>query len=101
MVRKHRTRKLEIPGSHLRCAPEELGVPDRLGPMAPARYAARHAETLDMAGTDKKNSPPIPDEGKPKLPQPLPLPTDEDDYEDGDFATPKKDRYGTDDEPLE
>jgi hypothetical protein len=24
----------------------------------------------------------------------------EDDYEDGDFATPKHDRYGTDDEPL-
>ena len=54
-----------------------------------------------MAGTDKKGSPPIPDEGKPKLPQPQPLPTDDDDYEDGDFATPKKDRYGTDDEPLE
>jgi len=28
-----------------------------------------------------------------------PLPTDED-YEDGDIATPKRDRYGTDDEPL-
>lgn len=54
-----------------------------------------------MAGTDKKGSPPIPDEGKPKLPQPQPLPTDDDEYEDGDFATPKKDRYGTDDEPLE
>jgi hypothetical protein len=25
---------------------------------------------------------------------------DDDDYEDGDFATPKHDRYGNDDEPL-
>lgn len=24
----------------------------------------------------------------------------DDDYEDGDIATPKRDRYGTDDEPL-
>jgi hypothetical protein len=24
----------------------------------------------------------------------------DDDYEDGDFATPKHDRYGNDDEPL-
>ena len=25
---------------------------------------------------------------------------DDDDYEDGDIATPKRDRYGNDDEPL-
>ncbi len=30
----------------------------------------------------------------------LPPPLDEDDYEDGDIATPKRDRYGPDDEPL-
>lgn len=30
-----------------------------------------------------------------------PPPRDSDnDYEDGDIATPKRDRYGTDDEPL-
>lgn len=35
---------------------------------------------------------------KAKKPQP-PRDTD-DDYEDGDIATPKRDRYGNDDEPL-
>ncbi|WP_271668914.1 hypothetical protein [Bradyrhizobium sp. CCBAU 51627] len=29
-----------------------------------------------------------------------PPPDSDDDYEDGDIATPKRDRYGTDDEPL-
>jgi hypothetical protein len=27
-------------------------------------------------------------------------PLDDEDYEDGDIATPKRDRYGPDDEPL-
>ncbi|WP_440635753.1 hypothetical protein ACSHT2_19075 [Bradyrhizobium sp. PUT101] len=36
-------------------------------------------------------------EDKAKIPPP---PLDEDDYEDGDIATPKRDRYGPDDEPL-
>ncbi|AWM11366.1 MULTISPECIES: hypothetical protein [Bradyrhizobium] len=38
-----------------------------------------------------------PAEGKVKTPPP---PLDDDDYEDGDIATPKRDRYGPDDEPL-
>jgi hypothetical protein len=29
-----------------------------------------------------------------------PPPLTDDDFEDGDIATPKRDRYGTDDEPL-
>ncbi|MCK1357475.1 hypothetical protein [Bradyrhizobium sp. 199] len=29
-----------------------------------------------------------------------PPPRDDDGYEDGDIATPKRDRYGSDDEPL-
>jgi hypothetical protein len=29
-----------------------------------------------------------------------PPPELDDDYEDGDIASPKRDRYGTDDEPL-
>jgi hypothetical protein len=41
------------------------------------------------------------DDGKPVKPAPPPLPSDDDDYEDGDIATPKKDRYGNDDEPLD
>ena len=54
-----------------------------------------------MAGRDKTGTAPA-DDGKPKT-QPLPpLPkTDDDDFEDGDIATPKRDRYGNDDEPLE
>ena len=51
-----------------------------------------------MAGREKQGKSPK-DDGKPKKP-PRP-PADDDDYEDGDIATPKKDRYGTDDEPLE
>ncbi|MGQ0680872.1 hypothetical protein [Bradyrhizobium sp.] len=49
-----------------------------------------------MAGREKPDNPPK-DDGKKKPPPPPPA----DDDEDGDFATPKKDRYGTDDEPLE
>ena len=56
-------------------------------------------ERTRMAGTDKQGKPPK-DDGKPKKPPP-PATTDDDDNEDGDFATPKKDRYGNDDEPLE
>jgi hypothetical protein len=40
------------------------------------------------------------DDGKPAKPTP-PLPADDDDFEDGDMATPKRDRYGNDDEPLD
>jgi hypothetical protein len=29
-----------------------------------------------------------------------PAPLDDDDIEDGDIATPKRDRYGEDDQPL-
>ncbi len=50
-----------------------------------------------MAGRQKPDNPPK-DDGKRKPPPPSPA---DDDDEDGDFATPKKDRYGTDDEPLE
>jgi hypothetical protein len=35
------------------------------------------------------------DRKKPSVPE-----ADDDLYEDGDIATPKRDRYGTDDEPL-
>jgi hypothetical protein len=38
-------------------------------------------------------------EDQAKVPSPPPPRTD-DDYEDGDIATPKYDRDGTDDEPL-
>jgi hypothetical protein len=51
-----------------------------------------------MGGTGKKDQPAKKDEVKSK--KPPPVPTDEDDIEDGDMATPKRDRYGNDDEPL-
>jgi hypothetical protein len=35
-----------------------------------------------------------------KAKKPPPPPELDDDYEDGDIATPKRDGYGTDDEPL-
>jgi hypothetical protein len=35
-----------------------------------------------------------------KAKKPLPSRTEDDDDEDGDIATPKRDRYGNDDEPL-
>ena len=50
-----------------------------------------------MAATGKKNEPAKKAEDKSK--KKPPPPADEDD-EDGDIATPKRDRYGTDDEPL-
>ena len=51
-----------------------------------------------MGGNGHKSEPPKQDNNKPKKPQRPPV-TD-DDYEDGDIATPKRDRHGNDDEPL-
>jgi hypothetical protein len=58
-----------------------------------------------MAKSAKPNEPPKVESAKtktadakakkPKLPR-----NADDDYEDGDIATPKRDRYGNDDEPL-
>jgi len=51
-----------------------------------------------MGGTGRKNEPPKPADDKPKKPERAPL--EDDDDEDGDIATPKRDRTGNDDEPL-
>ena len=51
-----------------------------------------------MGGTGKKSKPPGGDENQSKKSPRKPL--EDDDYEDGDIATPKRDRYGEDDEPL-
>lgn len=50
-----------------------------------------------MGGNGKKSEPPCKADDPPK--QTLPAPAD-DDLEDGDFATPKRDRHGDDDQPL-
>ena len=55
-----------------------------------------------MAKT-KPSEPPKTANKKPaddKTKTPMPLRDTEDDDEDGDFATPKRDRHGNDDEPL-
>jgi hypothetical protein len=52
----------------------------------------------DMGKPGKKNKHPVKDGGKSK--QPPPATTEDDDVEDGDIATPKRDRYGDDDQPL-
>ena len=51
-----------------------------------------------MGGTGKKSELPNKDDGKSKKPPPAPV--EDDDYEDGDIATPKRDRNGEDDQPL-
>jgi hypothetical protein len=52
-----------------------------------------------MAKPQKPFEPPKKADDKAKKP-PLPRDPDDDDYEDGDFATPKRDSHGSDDEPL-
>jgi len=51
-----------------------------------------------MGGTGRKNEPPKPAKEKPKKPERAPV--EDDDDEDGDIATPKRDSHGNDDEPL-
>jgi hypothetical protein len=59
-----------------------------------------------MSSTGRKSGPPTQgqeargkSQGKAKKPPASPRAEDDDD-EDGDIATPKRDRYGNDDEPL-
>jgi hypothetical protein len=53
-----------------------------------------------MIGIGKKRKAPAKEaDDAAKKPPPQPANAD-DDYEDGDIATPKHDRHGTDDEPL-
>jgi hypothetical protein len=52
----------------------------------------------DMGGNGSKSEPPKQDNDKSKKPKGKPV--EDEDNEDGDIATPKRDRYGNDDEPL-
>lgn len=58
-----------------------------------------HHPGTSMAKTGKPSEPLKRAEDKAKKPPP-PRNTDDDDCEDGDIATPKRDRHGPDDEPL-
>jgi hypothetical protein len=51
-----------------------------------------------MGGTGKKSE--LPKKADPEKTKPPPATTEDDDYEDGDIATPKRDRHGEDDQPL-
>jgi hypothetical protein len=51
-----------------------------------------------MGRIGKKNEPPKQADGKSKKPPPASL--EDDDYEDGDIATPKRDRHDEDDQPI-
>jgi hypothetical protein len=51
-----------------------------------------------MGGTGKKTEQPDKDESKSRKSPPRPI--RDDDIEDGDFATPKRDRSDEDDQPL-
>jgi len=51
-----------------------------------------------MNGTGRKSEPPKKNNDKPKKPERVPA--EDDDFEDSDIATPKRDRHGDDDEPL-
>ena len=52
-----------------------------------------------MGRTGKNNELPGKNDKEPRK-SPPPKTAEDDDYEDGDIATPKRDRDGTDDEPL-
>jgi len=58
----------------------------------------RSIKRNNMGGTGKKSELPNKDDGKSR--KSPPAPAEDDDYEDGDFATPKRDRHGDDDQPL-
>ena len=51
-----------------------------------------------MGGTGRKNDPPKQPEEKPKRPERAPV--EDEEYEDGDIATPKRDRADDENEPL-
>jgi hypothetical protein len=52
-----------------------------------------------MGGPGKRSDPPKQGDDKSKK-KPPPPPIEDDEVEDGDIATPKRDRSGNDDEPL-
>ncbi len=53
-----------------------------------------------MGKNEKTSAPPKTAGTADKPKKPTPPADSDDDYEDGDMATPKRDHYGNDDEPL-
>jgi hypothetical protein len=69
----------------------------RIDPQRKRRLTRRKGNY--MGGTGNKSEPPKKTDDKSKKPAPAPV-VEADDDEDGDIATPKRDRSGNDDEPL-
>jgi hypothetical protein len=61
------------------------------------KTSIRSIKRNNMGGTGKEKELPNQDGGKSKKSQPAPA--EDSDYEDGDFATPKRDRNDEDDRP--
>ena len=66
--------------------------------LSPRKTSVRSIEGINMAGTGKKTE--LPKKQDDKSRKSPPAPVEDDDIEDGDFATPKRDRHGDDDQPL-
>ena len=67
----------------------------RIGMQSKRRFIRRKRH--HMGGTGRRSEPPKKPDDKKK---PEHVPVEDDDFEDGDIATPKRDRHGNDDEPL-
>ena len=59
----------------------------RIGTQSKRRFSRRKG--IEMGGTGRKSEPPKKGDDKSKKPEHVPV--EDDDYEDGDFATPKRD----------
>jgi hypothetical protein len=77
------------------CRPQKVGKISS----TPGKVALNHSKVNPMGKAGKSKGPPEKADHKSKKPPPSP-PAEDDDIEDGDIATPKRDRYGNDDEPL-
>jgi len=64
-----------------------------------ARMSIHWSKGNNMGGCGKKNE--LPSKGEKEKSKESPPPAvEDDDYEDGDFVTPKRDRSDDDDQPL-
>ena len=69
----------------------------RIGMQSNVRFIRRKRH--HMGGTGRKSEPPKQQDND-NQEKPKSAPIEDDDREDGDIATPKRDRSGNDDEPL-
>jgi hypothetical protein len=96
--RRKKGRKIHVAGDKMPDKRDEITVMPllRIGMQSKRRFSRRKRH--HMGGTGRKNEAPKKPDDKSKKPEHVPA--EDDDYEDGDIATPKRDRHGNDDEPL-